>query len=168
MLCYHLRMLRFDGGRNVEIHMHKHGLLNSKHLTPQIEVCKEMWSLGWLPRDFIKFCFVGYLTLFPGASDGKENACNAGDLGLIPGFERCPRAEHVNSLQYSHLENPHGQRGLVGYSHEVAKSRTQLSDKAQVLILRLKTVMFWLSCLLTKQVSTRFSGIMFKTKLAIP
>ena len=84
------------------------------------------------------------------------------------GREDSPGGGHGIPLQYSHLENPHGQRSLVGYSHEVAKSRTQLSDKAQVLILRLKTVMFWLSCLLTKQVSTRFSGIMFKTKLAIP
>lgn len=78
-------MLRLDGGRNVEIHMHKHGLLNSKHLTiHRQKLAKRMWSLGWLPRDFIKFCFVGYLTLFPGASDGKKNACNAGDLGLTP------------------------------------------------------------------------------------
>ena len=52
--------------------------------------------------------------------------------------------------------------------HEVANSQTILSDKAEVLIIRLKTVMLWLSCLLTKQMSTRFSRIMFKTKLAIP
>ena len=32
---------------------------------------------------------------FPGGSDGKESACNAGDLGLIPGLGRSPRASLV-------------------------------------------------------------------------
>ena len=54
--------------------------------------------------------------LLPHGSDGKESACNAGDLGLIPGLERFPGGGHGNSLQYSCLENPHGQRSPVGYS----------------------------------------------------
>ena len=53
---------------------------------------------------------------FPGGSDGKESACNAGNLGSIPGFGRSPGGGHGNPLQYSFLENPHGQRSLVGYS----------------------------------------------------
>ena len=52
---------------------------------------------------------------FPGGSDGKESACNAGDLGLIPGLGRSPGG-HGNPLQYSCLENSHGQRSLVVYS----------------------------------------------------
>ena len=52
---------------------------------------------------------------FSGSSAGKEFACNAGDPGLIPGPERSPGGEHGNLLQYSCLENPHGQRSLVGY-----------------------------------------------------
>ena len=52
---------------------------------------------------------------FPGGSDGKESACNAGDLGLIPGLGRSPEGGHDNLLWYSCLENPHGQRSLVGY-----------------------------------------------------
>jgi len=51
---------------------------------------------------------------FPGGSDGKESTCNAGDLGLIPGLGRSPRGGHGNPLQYSYLENPHGQRSLAG------------------------------------------------------
>ena len=51
-----------------------------------------------------------------GGSDGKESACNVGDLGLIPGSGRSPREGHGNPLRYSCLENPHGQRSLVGYS----------------------------------------------------
>ena len=46
----------------------------------------------------------------------KESACNAADLGSIPGLGRCPGGGHGNLLQYSCLENPHGQRSLVGYS----------------------------------------------------
>ena len=49
-------------------------------------------------------------------SDGKESACNAGDLGSIPGLERSPGGGHGSPLQYSCLENPHGQRSLAGYS----------------------------------------------------
>ena len=53
-----------------------------------------------------------------------DPACNAGDLGLIPGLGRSPGGGHGNPLQYSYLENPHGQRRLGGYSHGVAKSRS--------------------------------------------
>ena len=53
---------------------------------------------------------------FPGGSDGRESACNAGDLCSVPGLERCPGGGHGNRLQYSCLENPHGQRNLAGYS----------------------------------------------------
>ena len=59
-----------------------------------------------------------------GSSDDKESVCRERDWGLIPGLERCPGREHVNPLQYSCLENSHGQRSLVGCSHEVAKSQT--------------------------------------------
>ena len=49
-------------------------------------------------------------------SDDKESACNAGDLGSIPGLGRFPGGGHGNPVQYSCLVNPHGQRSLVGYS----------------------------------------------------
>ena len=42
---------------------------------------------------------------FPGGSDGKESACDAGDLGLIPGSRRSPGGGNGNPLQYSWLEN---------------------------------------------------------------
>ena len=53
---------------------------------------------------------------FPGGSDGKESAYNEGDLGSSPGFRLSPGGGQDNPLQYSCLENPHGQRSLVGYS----------------------------------------------------
>ena len=49
----------------------------------------------------------------------KNPPANAGDLGYVgstPGSGRSPRGGHINSLQYSCLENPHGQRSLAGYS----------------------------------------------------
>ena len=54
--------------------------------------------------------------LGPGDSDGKEITYNAGDLASIPGLGRSPGGEHGNTLQYSCLENSHGQRSLAGYS----------------------------------------------------
>ena len=42
---------------------------------------------------------------FPGGSDSKESACNAEDLGLIPGLGRSPGEGNGNPLQYSGLEN---------------------------------------------------------------
>ena len=53
---------------------------------------------------------------FPGSSNGKESACNMGDLGLISGWGGSLGGGHGNPLQCSCLENHHGQRSLVGYS----------------------------------------------------
>ena len=52
---------------------------------------------------------------FPGDSDGKASVF-AGDPGSIPGSRRSPGEGNGNPLQYSCLENPQGQRSLVGYS----------------------------------------------------
>ena len=50
---------------------------------------------------------------FPGSSDNKESACNAGD----PGSERSPGERNgFNPLQVFLPEEPHGQRSLEGYS----------------------------------------------------
>ena len=43
---------------------------------------------------------------FPGGSDGKASACNAGDPGSIPGLGRSPGEGNGNPLQYSCLKNP--------------------------------------------------------------
>ena len=49
-------------------------------------------------------------------SDSKESACNLRYLGLIPELGRYLGGEHDNPIQYSCLENLHGQRSLVSYS----------------------------------------------------
>ena len=47
-----------------------------------------------------------YIWGFPGGSDGKASACNAGDQGSIPGLGRSPGEGNGNPLQHSCLENP--------------------------------------------------------------
>ena len=53
---------------------------------------------------------------FPGGSEGKESACNMGDLGSIPGLERSPGGGHGNPLQYSCLKNPVNRGAWRGHS----------------------------------------------------
>ena len=66
---------------------------------------------------------------FPGGSDGKEYACNAEDPGLIPGLGRSPGGGHGNPLQYSCLENPHGQRrSLAGY-HPQRRKESDMTER---------------------------------------
>ena len=53
---------------------------------------------------------------FPGGSDGKESACNSGDLGSIPGSGRYPGEENSSpTLEFLPGES-HGQKIVVGYS----------------------------------------------------
>ena len=58
---------------------------------------------------------------FPGGSAVKNLPAQAGDLGSIPGLGRSPGGGNGNPLQYSCLENPHGQRSLAGYSPQGRK-----------------------------------------------
>ena len=58
----------------------------------------------------------------------KESACNAGDLGLIPGLERSPGEGKGYLFQYSGLENPMDRGAWWATVHAVTKSRTRLSD----------------------------------------
>ena len=68
---------------------------------------------------FITLLFID----FPGGSDGKASAYNAGDSGSISGLGRSSGEGNGNPLQYSCLDNP-----MDGGVHRVAKSRTRLSD----------------------------------------
>ena len=81
------------------------------------------WTFGDFHRSFI----VG-LTVFPSGSDGKEYAYNAGDSSLIPGLWRSPGEGNDNPFQYSCLEYSMDRGAWQATVHEVAKSRTLLSD----------------------------------------
>ena len=81
---------------------------DSKEVGP----CIPTWSLltGTLPSMLLNS---STHPGFPGGSDGKASACNAGDPGSIPGPGKIPGEGNGNPLQYPCLENP---RSLVGYS----------------------------------------------------
>ena len=64
---------------------------------------------------------------FPSGSDGKEFACNAGDLASIPGLGRFPGERNGYSLQYSCLGSPMDRGTWWATVHGVAKRQSQLS-----------------------------------------
>ena len=75
------------------------------------------------PKEKVKFINKGSFTFnhflllgHPWWLSSKESTCNAGHAVLIPGLGRSAGEENGYPLQYACLENPHGQRSLVGYS----------------------------------------------------
>ena len=64
----------------------------------------------------------------PGGSDGKNSACSAGDVSLIPGSGRAPGEGNGNPLQYSCLENPKDRGAWQAAVHVAAKSQAQWSN----------------------------------------
>ena len=65
---------------------------------------------------------------FPGGSEVKASACNAGDLGSIPGSGQSPGEGNGNALQSSCLEDSMDRGAWQATVHGVAKSQTRLSD----------------------------------------
>ena len=65
---------------------------------------------------------------FPGGSDIKESARNAGDTGLIRGSKRSPGEGNGNPLQYTYLENPMDREAWSAAVLGVTKSRTRLKQ----------------------------------------
>ena len=88
---------------------------------------QEYWSglplpspkISWRRDKLPTSVFLG----FPCGSAGRESACSAGDLGLIPGLGRSPGEGKDFLLQYSGLES-----SMDCIVHGVAKSRARLSD----------------------------------------
>ena len=70
-------------------------------------------------KDAIHLTNTYKIRVFYNSSVGKESACNAGDLDLIPGLGRSPRECNCYPLQYSGLEN-----SMDCIVHEVAESDT--------------------------------------------
>ena len=76
------------------------------------------------PKKIIKFGILG----FPGGSDGKESACNVGDLGSIPQSGRYPGEGNGYPLQYSCLESPMDRGAWWATVYGVSKSQIWLSN----------------------------------------
>ena len=111
---------------------------------------QRVWHYWVTELNWLLFCG------FPGSSAGKESACNAGDLSLIPGSGRSPsegkgyplqyswvslvvqtvknlpamRERHGNPLQYSCLENPMDRGAWWVTVHRVMKCKTRLNNWA--------------------------------------
>ena len=94
------------------------------------------WLLSWskLHRQIVfQFSFV-YINRFShilsiGSSVGKESACNAGELGSIPGLGRSPGEGNGNPLQYSCLENPMDRGTWWATVHGVTRVEHDLATK---------------------------------------
>ena len=78
----------------------------------------------WLYALWLRWT-VGFM---PGGSDGKESACNAGDLGSIPGLGRFPGEGNGNPLQYSRLGNSMDRGTWWATVHGVTVSQSLLRD----------------------------------------
>jgi len=66
---------------------------------------------------------------FPHSTVGKESACNAGDLGLIPGLGKSSAEGNGNPLQYSCLENPMDRGAWQATVHGIARVGHDLATK---------------------------------------
>ena len=90
------------------------------------------WFLGW--EDLLEKGEATYSSILglPWWFKQKRICLQCGRAGLIPGLGRSRRGGHGNPLQYSCLENSHGQRGAWRAAvHEVTESPTQLSNQAE-------------------------------------
>ena len=83
---------------------------------------------GYITEYELAFPEMAWDVSFPGGSEVKVSACNAGDLGSIPGSGRSPGEGNGNPLQYSCLENPMDRGAWWATVHRVTKSQTRLSD----------------------------------------
>ena len=88
---------------------------------------------------------------FPDGSDGKEYACNAGDLGSMPGSGRSPEEGNGSPLQYSCLENSRDRGNWQVIVHGVAKRQpNRMSNTFTGMlhheILSLNISYLWLLC----------------------
>ena len=111
------------------------------HLEPDLLEREVKWALGSVttnkvtPGDGIAAgqkmmllkCCTQYVSKFgklPGGSDGKESACNVGNLGSIPESGRSPGERNGYPLQYSCLEDSMDRGAWQTTVHGVAKSWT--------------------------------------------
>ena len=101
---------------------HRHGHPFPASLVPQL------WTLVNKAMSLFFNTLSSFVMGFPGGSEAEASACNAGDLGSIPGLGRSPGEGNGSPLQYSCLENPMDGEDWWAMVHGVAKSWTRLSD----------------------------------------
>ena len=92
--------------------------------------CRRLWFNSWIGKiQWRRDNLPSPVFLdFPGGSDGKDSACNLGDLDSVSRLGRSPGEGKSYPLQYSFLENSMDRGDWQTTVHGVAKSRTRLSD----------------------------------------
>ena len=86
--------------------------------------CRRPWFYSWVRKIPWRMdrlptpVFLG----FPGGSDGKESACNVGNLDSVPQLGRSPGEGHGNPLQCTSLDNPMDREVWQAIVHGVTKS----------------------------------------------
>ena len=115
---------------HVKGHLSPASVQVAKNMKTQVQILIFMiWDSDW-PIDGLQWSFAYSSPFpkigFPDGSDSKESACNAGELGSIPGLGRSPEGRYGNPLQHSCLESPMD-RGAwsatvrrVKYSYEIS------------------------------------------------
>ena len=119
-----LRRVKAQYGRNLgqvaaERRTVKDGTTPGTPISLSFNWCINRKSASTLTRFSLFALSFGLPWGFPGGASGKNVPANSGDVrdvGSVPGSGRSLGEEKGNPLQYSCLENPHGQRSLVGYS----------------------------------------------------
>ena len=110
-------------------------LMSIKAIYPAKMAQQQIMMVGTLCSSLDFFFFQIFILQrgFPGGSDSKESACNAGDLGLIPGSGRSPwRRQWLPSLVFLPGEF-HGQKSLVGHSPWGHKELNMTEQKLQLI-----------------------------------
>ena len=93
----------------------------------EVNVFLELSCFFYDPTDGASLIFGSSALGFPGGSEVKASACNAGDLGSIPGSGRSSGEGHGYPLQYfgGNSMDRAAWRAMV---HRVTKSRTRLKQ----------------------------------------
>ena len=99
--------------------------------------------------------FICYEVGFPGGSEDKAFAYNAGDPGSIPGLGRSPGEGNGNPLQYSCLKNPMDRGAWQATVHGVTKSQTRLNDFTHTVGLNAMILVFFFFLIVLSQLLER-------------
>ena len=136
--------------RNIRLAASKQDTITSEELTsffswfsqivaPQ-DGCDGSSVLPLKIHTLFKICLFIYSFRLPGGSDDKESTYNVEDAGSVPGLGRSPGGGHSNPLKHSCLENPQGQKSLVG-CNPTELDTTEWLSTAQHLFIRLRQVL---------------------------
>ena len=127
-ILYHQHHLESSYNLNFSLPQGRHHAFASPNLITQLvknpSAMKEIFlgKICWKRNRLLTPIFMG----FPGGSDSKESACNAGELGLISGLGRSPGEGNGNPLQCSCLKNPMDRGTWWATVNGVSQSRTRL------------------------------------------